>query len=74
MKKLYLENNGTKGSNIVAVTYSGGISKRFASSFPNWCNLYNLLGQQGVLSIGATTNNNDDVDFEMCIRDRYYYV
>ena len=26
-------------------------------------NLYNLLGQQGVLSIGATTNNNDDVDF-----------
>ncbi|MBK6364226.1 MAG: S8 family serine peptidase [Saprospiraceae bacterium] len=63
MKKLYLENNGTKGSNIVAVTYSGGISKRFASSFPNWCNLYNLLGQQGVLSIGATTNNNDDVDF-----------
>jgi subtilisin family serine protease len=63
MKKIYLETNGAKGSNIVAVTYSGGISKRFASSFPNWCNLYNLLGQQGVLSIGATTNNNDDVDF-----------
>ncbi|MFZ1705732.1 MAG: S8 family serine peptidase [Saprospiraceae bacterium] len=62
MRKLYDATNGAKGAYIVAVTYSGGISKRFASSFPIWCGLYDKLGKAGILSIGATTNQNDNVD------------
>ena len=62
MRKLYDQTQGAKGAHIVAVTYSGGISKRFGTDFPIWCGLYDKLGEVGILSVGATTNNNDDVD------------
>lgn len=62
MRKLYDQTQGAKGAHIVAVTYSGGISKRFGTDFPIWCGLYDKLGEIGILSVGATTNNNDDVD------------
>lgn len=62
MRKLYDATDGQKGANIVATTYSGGISRRFATEFPIWCGLYDKLGELGIISVGATSNNNDDVD------------
>lgn len=61
-KKLYNSSGGTKGSNIVVSSYSGGLSKAFAADHPIWCGLYDKLGLEGVLSVGATTNENDNVD------------
>jgi hypothetical protein len=66
MRRLYNQTNGTKGSFIVATNYSAGIDNAFPTT-PNlmaWCNLYDLMGEQGILSVGATTNANRDVDAE----------
>jgi len=62
MRRLYNETNGKEGAFIVASTYSGGKSFQFAKDNPIWCNMYNELGEVGVLSIGATSNLNMDVD------------
>lgn len=62
MRKLYDATGGEKGAHIVATTYSGGISRRFSTDFPIWCGLYDKLGELGVTSVGATSNNNDNVD------------
>jgi len=55
---------GEKGAFIVANNYSGGIDDRFATepTLKPWCDLYTLLGEEGILSIGSTTNRNVDVD------------
>lgn len=62
MKELYNSSNGALGANIVVTTYSAGIKMAFGTSYPVWCDMYDKLGQVGIISIGATTNDNDDVD------------
>ncbi|MGB4960791.1 MAG: S8 family serine peptidase, partial [Saprospiraceae bacterium] len=56
-KRLYRSSNGTKGANIVVSSYSGGLAKAFASNHPIWCSVYDKLGTEGILSVGATTND-----------------
>lgn len=62
MKKLYNTSGGTKGANILVVSYSGGAPKQFAKDFPIWCGTYDKLGAEGILSVAATTNEDDDVE------------
>lgn len=62
MKKLYLSSNGTKGADIKVVSYSGGLPKAFAKDHPIWCNLYDKLGAEGILSVASTTNEDDNVE------------
>jgi len=62
MRKLYNETNGKEGAFIVASTYSGGKNFQWAEDNPVWCGMYDALGEVGVLSIGATTNLNVNVD------------
>lgn len=64
MRKLYNETNGSKGAFIPVTNYSGGISKAWGNQPPynSWCEMYDLLGSQGILSVGATDNANIDVD------------
>jgi len=61
-KKQYNNSGGTKGSNIVVSSYSGGLSKAFAADFPIWCGIYDKLGLEGILNVAATTNENDNVE------------
>jgi len=61
-KNKYLTSGGTKGANILISNYSGGIEKAFEKDHLVWCNLYNKLGSAGILSVAATTNENEDVD------------
>ncbi len=66
MRRQYNQTNGAEGSFIVATNYSAGIDNAFPTT-PNlmaWCELYDLMGEQGILSVGATTNTNRDVDTE----------
>lgn len=63
MRKLYNETNGEKGAFVVASNSSFGYSA-FPSSSPDllmWCEMYNVMGSVGILSVGATTNHNLDV-------------
>lgn len=63
-RQLYNSTNGKKGALVVATNFSGGIDNALAKDFPIWCDLYNDMGQAGIVSICATTNNNVDVDTE----------
>jgi subtilisin family serine protease len=58
----YNRSKGTKGAFVVATNASWGIDGAFAEEAPLWCAFYDTLGAHGVLSVGATTNNNDNVD------------
>ncbi len=61
-KRLYNTTQGAKGSNILVVSYSGGLQNAFAKDFAIWCNLYDKLGQEGILSVASTTNEAVDVE------------
>jgi hypothetical protein len=62
MRRLYNETNGQKGAFVVATNASWGINGGQPDDSPLWCAMYDSLGTQGVLSCGATANNNVDVD------------
>lgn len=64
MRTLYNETNGARGAFIVCTNASFGIT-----GFPgdqqiylDWCEIYDSLGEAGILSVGATTNDNEDID------------
>lgn len=54
--------NGTQGAFVVATSASWGIDNADPSNYPLWCNFYDTLGHYGIISVGATTNNNANVD------------
>ncbi len=60
-RKEYNESNGTKGAYVVAVNMSLGRDGK-VSTFPEICEMMDRLGEQGVLTIGATANEEKDVD------------
>lgn len=61
-RKLYNESNGEQGTYVVVTNYSGGISGRFPEDAPAWCEVFDLLGSVGILSVGSTDNDGVDVD------------
>jgi len=62
LKKQYIDSDGTLGANIIVSNFSGGLTSSFPEDFPDWCAMYDLLGSVGILSIGAVTNNDLDVE------------
>jgi len=56
------ESKGAEGAFIVAVNLSAGISNKFPSDHPVWCNEYDSLGAVGILSTGATANAETNVE------------
>lgn len=64
MRRIYNETNGTKGAFVVATNASFGFDFERAEDHPIWCSLYDSLGKVGVLSVGATINQNVDVDVQ----------
>ncbi len=61
-RKRYNETNGSEGSFIVATNSSFGIDFAMPDDFPLWCAMYDSLGAQGIISVGATANTNINVD------------
>ncbi len=62
MRALYNENGGDKGAFVVATNASWGIDNANADNYPIWCAVYDALGEVGILSCGATANNNVNID------------
>jgi len=65
LRKLYNETNGTKGAFVVATNLSAGIDDAFPEDnpiFQEWCNLYDELGEAGVININAVPNRHVDID------------
>jgi serine protease len=61
-RSIYNKSNGTKGAFVVSTNASFGLDFQFAAAHPLWCAVYDSLGMQGIVSVGATANKNTDVD------------
>ena len=61
-RKLYNETNGQKGAFVVAINNSRGLDYGFPSDAPLWCEMLDLLGAEGILTVAATANNPVDID------------
>lgn len=62
MRELYDTSGGQKGAFVVATNASWGIDGGNPDDAPLWCAVYDALGEVGVLSCGATANNNVNID------------
>lgn len=62
MRKRYNESYGEEGAFVVATNASWGIDNGNPADSPLWCAIYDSLGVHGILNVGATTNNNVNVD------------
>lgn len=63
-RRLYNQTNGAKGAFVVTTNASFGLDKQKAENHPLWCAVYDSVGQVGIVSVGATTNQNTNVDVE----------
>jgi len=63
-KVAYLESGGAEGAFIVSTNSSFGIDYADCESgeYPLWNDMYNAMGEIGILSAGATSNGNVNVD------------
>tara|TARA_B100000315_G_scaffold107184_1_gene98396 strand:- start:4639 stop:7959 length:3321 start_codon:yes stop_codon:yes gene_type:complete len=63
-KTIWLESDGEFGANVVATNSSFGIDYAdcTSGSYPVWNDLYNAMGEVGILSAAATINSNQNVD------------
>lgn len=62
MRQRWNNTNGTEGAFVVATSASWGVDNGDPTDFPLWCSMYDTLGKYGILNVGATTNNNSNVD------------
>jgi len=60
----YDETDGAEGAYVVVTNASWGVNFGNPDDSPIWCGLYDVLGEAGILSVGATANDNIDVDTE----------
>ncbi len=63
-RKRFNDSNGTEGAFVVVTNFSAGISNQFGSDWPIWCDLYDDLGKEGVLSVSAVPNSAVNVDID----------
>ncbi|MAZ73434.1 MAG: peptidase [Flavobacteriaceae bacterium] len=59
---LYNESDGAEGAFVVSTNASWGVDFGDPADAPLWCGLYDTLGENGILSCGATINGNFNVD------------
>ena len=64
MRNRYNLSDGENGAFVVATNYSLGIDGQFGDDHQAWCSMYDELGEVGIVSVGATTNKNKNVDVE----------
>jgi len=62
MRARYNETDGAEGAYVVVTNASFGVNNGNPANFPIWCAIYDSLGAEGVLSCGATANNNWNID------------
>jgi len=64
LRRRYNTTNGAQGAFVVASNASFGIDFERANDHPIWCAVYDSLGHVGIVSVGATTNKDTNVDIE----------
>ncbi len=62
MRRRFNQSGGTQGAFVVATNSSWGLDGADPDDAPLWCAFYDSLGMEGILSCGATANNNVNID------------
>ncbi|NOT36409.1 MAG: S8 family serine peptidase [Saprospiraceae bacterium] len=60
MKQAYFASKG--GAYIVSSTTSLGLPRAFPEDHNDWCDLYDVLGSNGILNVCATDNEDENID------------
>ena len=63
-RKLYNDTDGERGAFVVVTNASWGTDYGNPDDAPIWCNFYDELGKEGILSCGATANLGINIDVE----------
>ncbi len=61
MRKRYDNSDGADGAYIVATNASFGRDNTFPDEFPSWCQMYDVMGNYGIMTAVATSNNNVNI-------------
>jgi len=63
-KQLWIQSGGKQGANVVSVNSSFGIDRGDCSSseYAAWNDMYNQMGEAGILNVAATANAGWDID------------
>lgn len=61
-RRLYNQTNGQQGAFVVVTNASFGLDGEKGEDHPLWCAVYDSIGKVGILSVGATSNQNVDVE------------
>lgn len=61
-RRTYNMTGGAEGAFVVATNASWGVDEGNPEDFPLWCELYDLMGADGIMNCGATVNENFNVD------------
>lgn len=59
LRTRYNNSNGTDGAFIVATNLSAGIPREFPENHVIFCELYNILGEEGILNITSAPNGKN---------------
>ncbi len=60
-RRLYEQTDGAEGAFVVVTNASLGIDETWCDAFPLWGEAYDSLGQQGILSVSAVSNDQVNV-------------
>ena len=63
-RRLYNQTDGEKGAYVVASNNSFGLEGFTVESAPYWCDFFDTLGQEGIMTISAAPNRVFDIDAE----------
>ena len=61
-RKRYNQTNGKEGAFVAVTSMSLGFSNKRPEDFPLLCEIYNTLGQQGILNVVAADNVENDIN------------
>lgn len=61
-RRLYNESGGSEGAFVVAANYSLGLNGRSCEEEPLWNDVMILMGQAGIVPVGATSNERENID------------
>lgn len=62
-RQLYNASLGERGAYVVATSIAQGFAGN-PNNHPIWCNIYDTLGELGILSVAATVNSSINVDVQ----------
>ena len=62
LRKKYVLTGGKQGAYVAVTSMSLGYDNKRPEDFPLICNVFNALGQQGILSVVAATNLDMDIN------------